>query len=107
MMPESDDPVLVRGGKIGFQPGKHRTADRVVGEKGIQAGEVHIAVVEGIVELGPRSDTPGLAFGRECETIEIRSRIASRTRVFSIMISQTGPNYGPSQQTTVHVEDSL
>ncbi len=61
MMEEDDDPVAGGGCEIGAEPLRHgavRVARAVVG---IQADEVDVGVIEGIISLGARRNTAGLA----------------------------------------------
>ena len=52
MVPESNDPVLLRGGEVCLEPRHHRATRRAIGVERVQDDEVDVSVVEGVVGLG-------------------------------------------------------
>ena len=70
LVPVRDDPILSRRRKIVGQPDEHGAAGLPIGCRlGVQADEVDVRVVEGVIVLGARGLTAGLAVGRQVDLL--------------------------------------
>ena len=75
VMPEGDDPILLRRGEVMGQPGHHRAARGVVGKIGIQADEMDVRVIEGVIIFRAGREAAALAVFRQSENRQMVARL--------------------------------
>ena len=83
VVPVSDRPVGRVGGEIVLQPGGHGPGGRTAGGERVQADEVDVAVVEGVVGLRAGGDAACLAGGGH-GVVEVVDRHATAGRRFVV-----------------------
>jgi hypothetical protein len=85
VVPEGDHPFGIGSKEVVFQPFQHGAADGAVAVMGIEADEMHIAVVEGIIKLAARGIAADFARRRQREDIEIGRAVGT------VVIAHGGP----------------
>ena len=105
LVPEGDDPILLRGHQVLLQPGEHGRAGRAIRGRRIQADEMDVRVVEGVVTLVAGGDAARLAVAREVEDFEV-GKLFHFTVGIDVVVADGGPGHGLPQQLRVGIEDA-
>jgi hypothetical protein len=100
LVPERDQPVGIRGGEVGFEPGEHgrprgRVHDRVLG---VEDDEVDVAVVERVVGLGSGRHAPRFTVGRKREDVEVGPGLRQAIGREALVVPEAAPRgHGPEE----------
>ena len=91
VVPVRDDPSLRRGREVGGEPREHGTAREPAHVVRVEAHEVDVSGVEGVVRLGPRRDPAGFGRLREAEEVEVDACPGAAARGPAVVIPERGP----------------
>src|SRR5438093_10859930 len=103
-MPESDQPLLAISVKVLPQPLKHWAITAAVTNFGIEADEMYIAIVEGIIILCARGDSAGFTLCRRREDIEVCETAAIRIGSIGFVIAYGWPDHSAAEHIRIRVE---
>ena len=103
-MPEGDEPVCRVSFQICTQPCEHRPIRTSIGRFRIQANEMDVRVVEGVILFRARWNSPGLTHRGKREDIKEGQRSSGRDAV-RLVIPHGGPERCISKYRRVDIEE--
>ena len=104
-MPEGDQPFLRGRGQIAAQPVGHRAVSGAVRGHRVEANEVDVAVVKGVIVLGAGGDAARFAVFWKSENAEIRITVVEGGGLRGVMVPESRPEKSIFQRAGIHVEN--
>jgi hypothetical protein len=106
VVPEGDEPVGPGLVEIGPEPLGHRRGGLAVEIVGIEADEVYVAVVEGIVGLGAGGDAARFAAGRDRVGVVVGPDAGGAARGVPLVVAHRGPADRMAERGVVGLEEA-